>query len=382
MEGPRERQARVASHLSDQGVFALVLEDFENLRSRSVRYLSGHPMDAILFVFADGRTVLVPWDVTMARERASVDGIIPYTGFQRSFSEAVAAVLEQNGFKKAGPARKVEISARTPYLRFKEFEGSLNGVSSGSEILCDQNGIDAFIAGMRAVKDPAETTAIRRAGEITNELIRRIDDVVRSSREPPTEVELAHFVEKEALALGAEGLGFETLAAGPGRSWGIHPFPAYSNGPFGGRGLSILDFGVTVEGYTSDVTLTFARGPLAPEQERMIALVEKAYQEAVSALRPGGSPQEPARKADEVFASAGWKMPHALGHGIGLDAHERPLVRNQDALPDVELLPGMVFTIEPGLYHPDHGGVRLENDFLVTGAGVEAITGSRIVRLE
>lgn len=381
MEGPRERQSRVVSYLCEKGVFALVLEDFESLRSRSVRYLSGHPMDAILFVFADGRTVLVPWDVTMARGRASVDSVIPYTSFQRTFSEAVAAVLEQNGLKEAGPSRKIEISARTSYSQFKELAAAIHAVSRGADIICDQNGIDAFIAAMRAVKDPAETAAFRRAGEITNELIRRIEDSLRTGGEMPNEVEIAHFVEKNALSLGAEGLGFETLAAGPGRSWGIHPFPAYSNGPFGGRGLSILDFGVTVEGYSSDVTLTFARGPLAPEQERMIALVEKAYEEAVSVLRPGGSPREPALKADEVFASAGWKMPHALGHGIGLDAHERPLVRSQGALPDAELLPGMAFTIEPGLYHPDHGGVRLENDFLVTGTGVEAVTGSRIMRL-
>jgi Xaa-Pro dipeptidase len=195
-------------------------------------------------------------------------------------------------------------------------------------------------------------------------------------------LELAHFVEREALSLGAEGLGFETLAAGPKRSWGIHAFPAYTVGPFGGRGLSILDFGLTVDGYSSDVTITLARGPLAPEQERMIALVQSAYDAAVGSCRPDASPKEPALRADDVFSSAGWKMPHALGHGIGLDAHERPLIRSQGSLPDARLLPGMAFTIEPGLYHPEHGGVRLENDFLVTDSGVEPLTASRIVRLE
>ena len=101
---------------------------------------------------------------------------------------------------------------------------------------------------------------------------------------------MAELLEREAVARGAEGMGFETLAAGPGRSWGIHPFPASTRGAFGGDGLSILDFGVKVDGYTSDVTMTFARGKLTVEQELMIELVEKAYAAALQAARPNVSP--------------------------------------------------------------------------------------------
>jgi Xaa-Pro dipeptidase len=74
-------------------------------------------------------------------------------------------------------------------------------------------------------------------------------------------------------------------------------------------------------------------------------------------------------------------MPHALGHGIGLDAHEGPLIRSLGEPSDPELAPGMAFTIEPGLYHPEHGGVRLENDVLMTEAGPTLLTESRILRI-
>jgi Xaa-Pro dipeptidase len=74
-------------------------------------------------------------------------------------------------------------------------------------------------------------------------------------------------------------------------------------------------------------------------------------------------------------------MPHALGHGIGLDAHEGPLIRSMGEPSDAALVPGMAFTIEPGLYHPEHGGVRLENDVLMTAQGARMLTSSRILRM-
>jgi Xaa-Pro aminopeptidase len=74
-------------------------------------------------------------------------------------------------------------------------------------------------------------------------------------------------------------------------------------------------------------------------------------------------------------------MPHSLGHGIGLDTHEAPLLRSQGESVDPELLPGMVFTIEPGLYHPEHGGVRWENDVLITEKGARVLTRAMILRV-
>jgi Xaa-Pro dipeptidase len=90
-------------------------------------------------------------------------------------------------------------------------------------------------------------------------------------------------------------------------------------------------------------------------------------------------------RVQEYFEGRGFHMPHSLGHGIGLDAHEAPLFRRAGSMEGSEnrrlLQPGMVFAMEPGLYDPDHGGVRLENDFLCTGKGVEILTSARILQM-
>ena len=373
----RRRQAAFSSWLAESGIFACVLDDFEGLRAASVRWLSGHPTDAILFVFADGHTVLVPWDLNLAREMSVVDEILPYTDFKRSFREAVIAVLKQ---RRPGSGDKVrtEFAGHTTFLRHRELLQDL----PDEEILIRNDGCDSHLGALRAHKDASELVALEKAAQLTDELCTLAEEFLRSaSSRNVTEHEMTQLLEREAVARGAEGMGFETLAAGPGRSWGIHPFPASTRGAFGGNGLSILDFGVKVDGYTSDVTLTVVRGKLTEEQERMIGLVEKAYAAALAAAQPGVSPREPAVKADEVFSAAGHRMPHALGHGIGLDAHERPLLHIQGSGADTELSPGMVFTLEPGLYDPQQGGVRWENDVLMTETGPKVLTNARIVRL-
>jgi Xaa-Pro dipeptidase len=143
--------------------------------------------------------------------------------------------------------------------------------------------------------------------------------------------------------------------------------------------MSILDFGVNVDGYTSDVTMTFIGGSTTELQERMIGLVEEAYRVSSSMVKPGVGTLEIAKEVDEIFAGEGFQMPHALGHGVGLQVHEAPGIRLKEKS-NVVLETGMVFTLEPGLYHPEAGGVRLENDFLVTPDGSEVLTTSRIVR--
>jgi Xaa-Pro dipeptidase len=372
-----ERRKRLADRLAGQGIFAAVIEDFESLRSRNLRYLSGHPSDAILVVFADGGCVLSPWDAPLAEKMADVDRIVPYISYRRSFRAAVTALLRDRGLDDAGPGRKIEISSRTPHARYTELCDALEG----TEVFCREGGVDEDLQGARAVKDPSEIRSLKKAAEITNELLERIAGRIQGSGERIGEIDLAQLIEKEALGMGAEGLGFETIAAGPARSWGIHAFPSYSYADFGGQGLSVLDFGVKVDGYTSDVTLTAARGPLSGEQKLMISLVERAYAEALPLCASGVPPSVPARRVDEIFAAAGWKMPHGLGHGIGLDTHERPYLRDTGESLDPVLRAGMAFTLEPGLYHPEHGGVRLENDLLISDAGTEVLTRSRIIRI-
>jgi Xaa-Pro dipeptidase len=379
----RRRQARLAAWLAESGIHACVIDDSAHQRTSMLRWLCGHPMDGILFAFAAGRTVLVAWDVNMANERSTVDRVIPYASFKRSFRQAAIGVLGEEGVATAAgesaPKKRVEFLEHTSHLRRQELVADL----PGAEIVLRADGFESAIRSWRTIKEPAEIAAIQKAAEITNTLIERIEEMLVKPRRGAglREIDAAQLLEREALSLGAEGMGFETLAAGPARSWAIHPFPSFSRGPFATPGLSLLDFGVKLDGYSSDVTLTVARGRLSTEQQRMLGLVADAYAAALQAARPGASPRAPAKEVDDLFAAAGWKMPHAVGHGIGLDVHEAPLLKNQDENADRALLPGMIFTIEPGLYHPEHGGVRWENDVLMTETGPQVLTRARIIRI-
>jgi Xaa-Pro dipeptidase len=246
------------------------------------------------------------------------------------------------------------------------------------DILCRKNGAAEKLKQLRAVKDEDEINIYRKAASITNELIDLLEKNVREGK-IKTEAEIALLIEIESRRYGCEGTSFSTLAAGSQRSFAIHAFPGWTCSPYGEQGLSILDFGVKLGSYCTDVTLTFTRD-LNPKQEKIVSLVEKAYKLAVSMAQPGSPARNIALAVKDLFTRSKKEMPHGLGHGIGLDEHENPVINSRDDNEWV-LQPGMIFTIEPGLYDPLLGGCRLENDILVTESGPEVLTKSRIVRL-
>jgi Xaa-Pro dipeptidase len=366
------RRGRVAERLAADGIGAALFEDAEGCRDLAIRYLSGQPGDALLVVGADGRSILVAWDVNLAHLMASADEIIAYTDFGRSPSCALGAALERMGVQKGA---KVELPSAFAYLRYIDFVEVL----SDYDLVCRAGGVDATVRASRSVKDSAELEIYRRAANITNGVMDEIEAGVRSLS-IKTELDAALFIERAGRQAGCEGTGFETLAAGPSRSWGIHAFPPYGAGAFGTEGMSILDFGLKFEGYTTDVTMSFVRGELGPGRERMIKHVERVHDETIAMMKAGESCRAIALRADEIFAEAGLVMPHALGHGIGLQDHEAPSIRSREDNVD-RLEVGQIVTTEPGLYDPELGGVRWEDDILITPMGHEILTTSRIVRL-
>jgi Xaa-Pro dipeptidase len=368
----RARIATVAAHLADEGLGAALFEDVEGRRDQNVRYLTGQPGDGLLVISADGGAFLAAWDINLARTMAEGVDVFSYTDFSRQPKNALAAALKHLGVEEGS---RIELPSTTSQPRYKDFVASFPRY----ELVCRDGGVDAFVRSLRAVKDGEERALYRRAAAITDSIMDEVESALRSGR-VSTELDVALLIERASRSAGCEGTGFETLAAGNMRSWGIHAFPTYGGGLFGSEGMSILDFGVKLEGYTTDVTMTFLRGRIGAERERMVDLVQRAYDECVAACGPGVSVRSIAARADAIFADAGYSMPHSLGHGIGLDAHEEPFLRNRDDCTDV-LVPGNVITLEPGLYHPELGGVRLENDIIVGESGAEVITASRIVRL-
>jgi Xaa-Pro dipeptidase len=366
------RRERVYDRMAQDGIAMVIFEDAEGRRDPAVRWLTGQPGDALLFLTAIKQAVLIPWDINIAKIYADADFIIPYTEFGRQSIQAIRGAAE---FLKVPYGSRIEIPIDTSYRMFLQFVEEITDF----DVLCRNGGVHAAVRELRTIKDEEEIRIYRQASKITNEIIDLLEDRIGSEK-LKTETDVALFIEAEARRRGCESTGFETLAAGPERSFGVHAFPAYTDAAFAGPGLSILDFGLRYQGYTTDVTLTFVRNPLSRQQEKLLSLTERAYKLALSMVTEGIETRKIAAAVDALFGKSRKAMPHALGHGIGMEAHEAPYLRNQPENVR-QLQAGMIFTLEPGLYDAVHGGCRLENDILLTGSGAEVLTRGRIVRL-
>jgi Xaa-Pro dipeptidase len=366
------RRQKIYDRMAEDGISLVMFEDAEGRRDPAVRWLTGHPADAVLFLSADRKCMLVPWDVNMAAFYAEADAVVPYSEFELQPAIALRAAA---AFLKIPPGSRLEIPPATAYTSFLKYIEDF----SDYDLLCRADSIHDLVEEMRQIKDEEEIRIYRKAAEITNEIIDLLEENIRSET-IRTETDAALFIDMEGRKRGCEGTGFETLAAGPGRSFGIHAFPSYTDADFASKGLSILDFGLKYKGYSTDVTMTFARDPLTKAQEKQLSLVEKAYKFAVSLVGEKISTWDIALAVEGLFGKSRRVMPHGLGHGIGLEVHEKPLLRTRPECAR-QLEAGMIFTIEPGLYDPLIGGCRLENDVLITGEGVEVLTRSRVVRL-
>ena len=367
----KARREKLFARMRENSLTAIVFEDTEGRRNPAVRYYTGHPSDALFIAGADGQTVLVPWDVNLAQERAVDCTIIPSEKYERNNIKAVKAIL--NGFTVSGK-QNVEIPPETPYPLFLKYVDALDGW----DVRCREKSLHEFVVEERACKDEYEIACTKESARIGDLIIDQIEEGIRNGS-LQTESDVALLIEKECRKHGCERTGFDTLAAGPDRSWAIHAFPGYTDAAWASPGLSILDFGVVYEGYTSDTTVTVARAPLSEAQEKLVALVEKAAETALPLYQAGSPIRLAGKAAENVFTKAKRVMPHTLGHGIGLEIHEYPRVSGKIDAEKV-FKPGMIVTLEPGLYDPKLGGVRLENDVLITEEGNEVLTHSRIIR--
>lgn len=366
------RRKKLTDYLIREKVGAAVFIDNESHREPAIRYFTGHTSDAVFIIYETGKSVLIPWDEILAKKQSYCDKLIPFTKYKNNDLLAVKTNLNTN---KTVKNFKVEIPPSTSYPNFLQFIDAI----PGWDVRCKEGGIHDYAVSLRMIKDSYEIECTKEAARITDLIINKIEDEIRSGS-IKTEMDVALLIEKECRIHGCEKTGFDTLAAGPTRSWAIHCFPNYTTAPWPAEGLSILDFGVVYNGYTSDVTLTIAKGILSEEQENLISLVQRAANECLDLYKKDVPVKNAALKADSIFATAKRKMPHTLGHGIGLEIHEFPRV-SAKMTEDVVFKPGMIITLEPGLYDENLGGCRLENDVLITEEGNEVISNSRIIRI-
>ena len=367
------RRIRLASRMRETSTGACVFIDSEEHRDPALPYFTNHPTDAVLIIFSDGYSVLIPWDENLAKQNAFYDKLVPFTRYKNKAIDAIKAIM--NVCYTHGENSKVELP---PYLTYPDYLRFIDELAN-YDCRCKEDGLHKFVVNCRMIKDEYEIECTREACRVGDLIIDEIEKKVRKGS-IKTEADVALLIEKRLRENGCQRTGFDTLAAGPSRSFAIHAFPGYTAAEWPAKGLSILDFGVVYNGYTSDTTLTIAKGPLSAAQEKQLTLVQKAYDECLKLYVPGRPVMEAAKKADSVFAAAKRKMPHTLGHAIGLEIHEFPRVSPRTE-PELLFQPGMILTCEPGLYDVEIGGCRLENDVLITEDGNEVLTHSRIIRI-
>ncbi len=225
-----------------------------------------------------------------------------------------------------------------------------------------------LLAPHRALKDAGEIRTMRKSIAVAENAFRKLR---RWLKPGVTEREIAARLVYEMQMLGAQGECFPTIvAAGPNSS-----IPHYEPGnrKLKKNDLLLIDWGATVGWYGSDLTRVICLGSIPARIRKIYDIVHAAHDHAIEAVRPGITAHDLDNVAREIIRKAGYgdKFNHALGHGLGLVAHEIPRVGRGT---DTVLEPGMVITIEPGIYLPGVGGVRLEDDVLVTKSGCEVLT--------
>ncbi len=343
------RQKHCRKILDSQHLDAILLTSLEN-----IRYLCG-------FTGSDGALVITQKEsffLTDSRYWAQADeevkgsGIIHYKKkMEGIFSLLFDLKLREIGFEPA-------------FLPFLAYQFLSERLANEARLIP----LEEALKNLRAVKETHEMTLIRRAIEISSNAFFQVTEILKEGvveREAALEME---FMMKRS---GADAIGFDIIIASGKRS--ALPHGKASDKRIEKGDLILIDFGSGFQGYHSDQTRTIVCGNPSAEQRKIYQIVKEAHDKAVEKIRPGIPLGEVDGAARDHIRDQGYGeyFGHGTGHGIGLAVHEDPAVNSEN---NGLLQEGMVFTIEPGIYIPDWGGVRIEDMVLVTLHGAEVLT--------
>ncbi|MBA2459597.1 MAG: M24 family metallopeptidase [Gemmatimonadales bacterium] len=353
-----ERQAALRAALADEGVDALLVTHLPN-----IRYLTGFTGSAALLLVGADRTVLITDFRYATQAPAEAEGAAEVEIDQKSVWERLGRVLG------SWPGGSLGIEAHALTVRDAERVGELTRhrvVPTGD-----------LVERLRVVKSPEEVAAIRAAATLAQEALAEVLPTVRVGQ---SEREIGAALEGALRRRGSEWHPFPTIVASGIRS--ALPHARTSERTVGVGEWLLLDFGAQVDGYCADLTRTVVVGARADERQRAVHdLVRTAQGRALEHLRPGMTGREGDALARDVIAARGFgdAFGHSLGHGLGLEVHEAPrLAPTADAV-----LPAhAVVTVEPGVYLPGWGGVRLEDDVLLEPEGPERLSDGRTELVE
>ncbi|MCK4353300.1 aminopeptidase P family protein [candidate division WOR-3 bacterium] len=257
--------------------------------------------------------------------------------------------------------KKVGFERQISYLNYETLKNNLKG----KKLLP----LNDKIENLRKIKDADEIKNIKNAARIADSSFKSIKPLIKPY---VTESEIALELDYQMRKRGAQGSSFTTIIASGSNA--ALPHARSSNKKLKQGETLIIDFGAVYNGYCSDMTRTLILGE-NQKADKIYKIVLKAQETALNFLKPGISLKKLDKVARDVITKAGYGeyFGHSLGHGVGLEVHESPRVSQQS---EDYAKPGMVFTIEPGIYIPDFGGVRIEDMVVMSPEGYEIVTHS------
>jgi len=358
-----QRHARIREALETLSLDALIVTP-----STNIRYLSNHVGTAgVLVLTREALHLLVDFRYqesvrALQRSAAACPGLRVWD-VPSSYEEALVACLAEIGAATVGfEAAHVSV-ARHEWWRETIAARRLDIALRSTERIVEQ---------ARMIKDASEIVTLRDAAARLDQVMPGVLAAVRAGE---TERSIAGVIEAAMREAGYERMAFDTIvASGPHSA-----MPHYRAGTraLASGDLLVLDFGGVLDGYCCDLTRTVSIGAPSHEARRVYDAVRDAQAAAIAAVKPGieASAVDAAARNVLLDRGLGDAFGHGTGHGLGLEVHEEPRIGKPRAdMPSVTLAPGMVFTIEPGAYLPGLGGVRIEDDVLVTATGCDVLT--------
>jgi Xaa-Pro aminopeptidase len=350
MSGRESRLERLQAVLAAESLDAAIVTNLAN-----VRYLTGYAGSNGLVLVTGAGAVFVT-DFRYANATREIAELMDVRTADRDLIVYVAAHLPE---LVAQPARIGFEAAHLPVARH-----TVLAAAPGAEMVPTTG----LVERLRAVKDPDEVDAIRTAAALIAPVLETIAGEGLVGRR---EVDVAWRVRELFHESGAERPAFDTIVAAGPRAATPHAEP--SEAAIGADTLVIVDLGCMLHGYASDCTRTFATGDPPAELREIYEVCRRAQAAGLEAIRPGVSGYDADAAGRDVIVAAGYgeRFGHSLGHGVGLEVHEAPRLA---VTSEATLVPGTVVTVEPGIYLPARGGVRIEDLVVVTDDGCERLT--------
>jgi Xaa-Pro aminopeptidase len=353
----RQRQQKLRRLLEEKQLHALVITHLPNLA-----YLCGFTGSAGVLVASESRWVLITDGRYAVQAREQVQGarvVIAKGSSLKTVSAALSQIvpLQRQRVAIGIEADHMTVATRTAFAAVLPKTARLRETRD-------------LVEHLRMIKEPEEVGRIRTAVLTGSALL---DTALEAIKPGVSETQVAAELEYAARRAGCEAMSFPTIVASGVRS--ALPHGTASRAAIPRSGFVVLDFGVILAGYCSDMTRTVCVGRPSVEMRGIYDAVRRAQQAAIDAVRPGieaGKVDDAARK-ELRHARLARFFSHSTGHGVGLEIHEPPRVAHGTA---EALQPGMVITIEPGAYVPGKGGVRIEDMVVVTERGCEVLTPS------